>query len=341
MSDDTETTDALEPTPPQTAKKLFHQQRGPEVTEDTARNDAYHVGKFVEWCEETDLYDLTELTGRHVHEYRLWLERDEYSRATVQSILATFRVFLRFCESIDAVTEGLTEKVLLPSRGGATRDEKVDPDTADAILETQARFEYATRDHVIFLLMWRVGLRTGTLHALDVDDYHSGDQYLVIRHRPDEGTTLKNGQHGERLVAVSDRTCIILDDYLDRRRTEATDDHGRRPLLTTRYGRIKRGTIRQVCYCLTRPCTYGDGCPHDREPDSCEATTYDDASKCPSSKSPHTVRRGSITHMLAQGIEQKVVGDRTDVSTDVLEKHYDRTTERQRMEVRRGHLDNI
>lgn len=37
----------------------------------------------------------------------------------------------------------------------------------------------------------------------------------------------------------------------------------------------------------------------------------------------------------------KVVSDRTNISPRVIEQHYDRRTEREKMEQRREYLDNI
>jgi hypothetical protein len=38
---------------------------------------------------------------------------------------------------------------------------------------------------------------------------------------------------------------------------------------------------------------------------------------------------------------EKVVSDRADVSEDVLEEHYDSRSKMEKMEQRRGYLDNI
>jgi hypothetical protein len=86
---------------------------------------------------------------------------------------------------------------------------------------------------------------------------------------------------------------------------------------------------------------YAQECPHDRDPETCEAMDRNKASKCPSSVSPHAIRRGSITHFLSEDVPEKVVGDRMNVSLDVLEKHYDRRGEGEKAEQRRGYLDNI
>ncbi|WP_440765532.1 hypothetical protein [Natronorubrum sp. DTA7] len=71
-------------------------------------------------------------------------------------------------------------------------------------------------------------------------------------------------------------------------------------------------------------------CPHDRDPEDCEATEYGHYYDCPSSLSPHTIRRGAITHQLRADISEKIASDRCDVSSEILERHYDRHTDRKK-----------
>jgi hypothetical protein len=56
---------------------------------------------------------------------------------------------------------------------------------------------------------------------------------------------------------------------------------------------------------------------------------------------PHAIRRGSITHYLNSDIPETAVSDRANVSSEVLEKHYDRRNKKEKMEQRRKYLDNI
>jgi len=57
--------------------------------------------------------------------------------------------------------------------------------------------------------------------------------------------------------------------------------------------------------------------------------------------SPHAILRGSITHSLNSEMPDQVVSDRANVSQRVIEQHYDRRTEQEKMEQRRKYLDNL
>jgi integrase len=144
------------------------------------------------------------------------------------------------------------------------------------------------------------------------------------------------------MIALSPSLCTLLDDWLRDTRPGVTDAHDREPLVATRQGRPHAQTIQKWAYAYTRPCVYADDCPEDRDPATCEATqTTGSASKCPASVSPHAIRRGSITHWLQHDVPMHVVSDRANVSQGVLATHYDRRTERERVDQRRKYLDHI
>jgi len=86
---------------------------------------------------------------------------------------------------------------------------------------------------------------------------------------------------------------------------------------------------------------YTGECPHDRSIADCDAAEYGSESECPSSVSPHALRRGGITHHLNNKVPKDVVSDRANVSKDVLDMHYDQRSEQDKMEQRRKYLDNI
>ncbi|WP_435360428.1 tyrosine-type recombinase/integrase [Haloarchaeobius sp. DFWS5] len=337
--------DKLQPLDPRTAVDLYLDHREPELSKSSIQNQRYRLDSFVEWCEDEDIENINRLTGRNLHQFRVWRRQGRgeshgpVSKVTLRGILATVRMFLEFCATIDAVEEGLREKVMLPnvSAAEASREEKLDEDDADAIIDHLERFQYAGREHVIFSVLWHTGIRLGTLRGFDLRDFSYEQQSMKVRHRPESDTPLKNQEAAERIIAVGEHYCDVIQDYIDHNRVNTTDDYGREPLITTVQGRIAGGTIRNYVYQWTRPCMLR-GCPHDRDPDTCEAMKSDTAGKCPSSRSPHGVRRGSITTHLRDGVPEEIVSDRMNASKEVLEQHYDKRTERERMELRREFL---
>lgn len=332
--------DDLEPLSPERGVEMYIDHRRPDLSEKSLMNHKYRLDTFLEFCEIQDIDNLNDLSGRDLHHYRTWRGGD-IAPITLQTHLATLRVFLEFCASIDAVVQGLREKVVLPEvdREDQSRDIKLDEDRADAILDHLETFEYASRDHVIVAVLWHTGIRLGTLRALDVDDWDPDESCLEIRHRPDSTTPLKNQRGAERTIAVGQYYNGVINDYIEYNRYEVSDEYGREPLITSRRGRLSATPIRDTVYQWTRPCLMAE-CPHDRDPTSCEAMDDKQASRCPSSRSPHGVRRGAITRMLRDGTPEQVVSDRSNVSGDVLEQHYDQRTERERMDVRREFLND-
>ncbi|APE95717.1 tyrosine-type recombinase/integrase [Halodesulfurarchaeum formicicum] len=336
---------SLEPIDAENALELYLADKENELSEASLKGHKYRLGHFVRWCNEVqEIKNLNTLTGRQLHRYRLWRREDgDLNKVSEKTQMDTLRVFVRWLESIDGVEQDLSEKVLSPSvtPDENSRDVMLDSDSASKVLAHLKKYEYASIQHVSIVLMWHTMMRVGGVHALDIEDYNPGKQYIKVRHRPDTGTPIKNKNDGERMVALSDQLCEVLDDWLDAKRPVVTDDYGREPLLASREGRTSKTTLRAYVYRWTRPCVYSSECPHDRGIGECSAVERDTAYECPSSVSPHAIRRGSITHSLNSDMPDKVVSDRANVSQRVIEQHYDRRTEREKMEQRRDYLDNL
>jgi len=337
--------DNLEPITPAQAKEMYLSQRESEVSNSTIQAHHYRLSHFVRWCNEVaEIENLNDVTGRDLQRYKMWRRDDgDLNNVTMVTQLSTLRVFIKWCENINAVAEGTHDKILMPSLS-KTEDRRtamLDDEAGTRLIEYLRKFEFSTRIHALIELLWHTGMRIGAAHSLDVDDYNPDEQYVELHHRPDAGTRLKNKGDGERYVSLSADVCDALDAYIEYSREEGGDSYGRNPLFSTRKGRPAKSTLRDSIYRITRPCEYTGECPHYRDIDSCEALENNKASTCPSSVSPHAIRRGSITHHLSQDVPEKVVSDRMNVSLDVLEKHYDRRGEQKKAEQRRDYLDNV
>lgn len=335
---------SLEPIEPDHALKLYLADRENSVTQATIYSHRSRLGHFIRWCNEEVIENLNELSGRQLHEFRIWRRVEgDLAPATEKTQMDTLRVFIKWLESIDGVEPDLHAKVLSPTLTGNDniRSVMLDSERAEQILSYLRTYEYASRPHVALELMWHTMMRVGAVHALDCGDYDRTNQALEVIHRPGTGTPLKNGETGERFVALSEDVCEVLDDWIEHRRPAVTDEHGREPLVTTPEGRAHTTTLRGDCYRYTRPCILTRECPHGRDINECSAADYDGASECPSSVSPHALRRGGITHALSNDWPMKAVGDRANVSETVLEIHYDSRSEEEKMEQRREYLDDL
>lgn len=338
-------TNELEPIRPAEAKEMYLEQRKQEVSDSTIQAHHYRLKHFVEWCEKVaEIDNLNELTGRDLQRYKMWRREDGgLNNVTMVTQLSTLRVFINWCENIDAVASGTHDKILMPSlsKNEDRRTVMLSEKAASNLLDYLRQFELGTRKHALVEVLWHTGMRIGAAQGLDLEDYDPDEQYLELCHRPDTGTRLKNKNGGERFVSLSPAVCDSLDAYIKYGREDSDDSYGRTPLFSSRRGRPAKSSLRDSIYKITRPCEYTGECPHNRDLDSCEALDRNKASKCPSSVSPHAIRRGSITHHLSKNVPEKVASDRMDVSMDVLEKHYDRRTESEKADQRRDYLDNL
>jgi integrase len=316
--------------------------------------------QFVEWCEDRDIDNLNDLSGRSVYQYDSDRRAEDLSISTLKSQLGTLQRFLRFCETIEAVEEGLSEKVDVPTPSKREEASEVilEPPRALEILEKLGRYQYASRDHVMFAVMWYTGARIGAIRALDVgdcfltesdlsrldvsDDVDVTITFVYFRHRPDTETPLKNQDQGERPVTLPDEIGELVKEYIRVRREDITDQYGREPLFPApkKRGRATKGALRQRIYILTQPCRHGP-CPHGRDPSECEALEHGYEARCPSARSPHPVRSGSITHQRDREIPPEVVSERVNATTEVIEYHYDRPNKLRRMESRRDYIENL
>jgi len=339
----------LKPCKPEQGVERFLDKKRPDITPNTIGQYQTKLDKFLDFCARHDIEDLRELDGRIVDDYTAWLreessdEVEELDSNTMSDEMYLLRDCISYFEEIEAVKPGLSESVSIPdSDDGRSRDVDLDPGRVDQILDHLEKFEYATLEHVVFLLLARTGRRTGGIHSLDCEHAHLDDDapYLEFRHLPPE-TRLKNEEKSEGHIAISEADAKVIADFIETNRPDVSDQDSREPLLATQHGRVSKSTIRRIIYSLTRPCSTGGECPHGRDPDDCEAAqTRNGASQCPSSRSPHTLKHGYISECRREGVPIDVLTDRCDVSEEVLREHYDETTQEERCQLRREILDS-
>ena len=329
---------------PREAWRRYMDRRRPESTEHSMLTYHYRLKQFVEFCENRNIETVSDFTGWTFENYETARSGDDIAPVTLNGEMKDVRLFVKYLERIEAVDDGLSEKVHIPNVDPAeeSNDKKLGTEAAQDLLAYYRKYDHGSRFHALLEVFWNTGARLGAVRGLDVRDYHPDEQYLEFRHRPDDGTPLKKKVDGERPVALSDSVTDALDAYLvSNDHWDTRDDNGREPLFTSRQGRPSRNTVRCWTYEATLPCLHSE-CPHGHQRETCDYTPRNQASKCPSSRSPHRIRTGSITWQLDSGLPPEVVASRVNASVETIKKHYDKSTPRKRMERRRRrYIDNL
>jgi len=154
----------LEPIDPETAVELYLADRQAELADETLTSHKSRLKFFVEWCDERDIENLNELTGRKLNEFRLWRRNTgDLAPASENCQMDTLRVFVRWLEAIDGAPQDLHQKVRSPTVGReeGSRDVMLDPDDAEAILTHLETYQYASIEHVTLTVLWRTMMRRG------------------------------------------------------------------------------------------------------------------------------------------------------------------------------------
>lgn len=329
---------------PRQARRQFLASKKGVVKDSTVRAYRFPTKHFVEYCEKHDIETTGEITGYVIESWKQARRSEDIKIVTLHNNVKHLRVFIRWCESVDLVEQGLPDKITIPvlSDEQARSDDVLRLDHAEDILRYLKTYEYGSRNHALFHTLWHVGCRIGGVLALDKGDFvqtRDGD-LLQFRNRKSTGTPLKNGNSGERDVTISDDLSETLVDYIEVKREDVTDDYGREPLFTTPHDRLPRQRAYKSMVPITRPCELTGDCPHDREIDECEAAQYNEkAPSCPSTVSLHPIRRGSISYHINRGWPKEKVSERVDVSVPVLDKHYDARTKEQERQGREEYID--
>nr|WP_303648681.1 tyrosine-type recombinase/integrase [Haloarchaeobius litoreus] len=321
---------------PRQARDRFLDDVSHNRTERTIESYRYRLRQFVLYCEENQIESVREIDGWVLDEYKRTLS--DNAPATIKGKMMAVKQLVDYLARIEAVDSELPDKVDIPypSKDDRVNKQKLDPEEAILLIENYRddMALYGTVEHALLEILWFTGARMGSVQALDLGDFNAEDGVLWFRHRPDSGTRLKNGSDGERPVGIPDETVSVLQAWIRRDRPDTRDDHGRNPLLACRQGRPSTSTVRNWCYMGTQPCLR-KLCPHGQERKACEYTKRNYASQCPSSRSPHQVRTGSVTWQLNRGIDIEDVADRVNATPAVIREHYDVATGVEKLEERR------
>jgi site-specific recombinase XerD len=336
-------TDAPDPSPREAVERWLDRQRM-ELADSSVGSYRRRLEHFVEWCDAEGVHRLGDLQPWDIGAY------EDHRRAHVAPVslnneLTTLRQLLAWASRLGIVEDAVVEAVDPPNVDASDQvsETLLAPQRGEALLAAYRDGDaYGTREHAWLELAWWTGARMGAIRGLDLDDVDLDEGYVQYRHRPAQDTPLKNRSSGERVVGLGEEVVAALRAWIrDGRPESVLDDYGRAPLFATQHGRIAGSTLRETCYYATHPCRAVD-CPHDQRRAECHHHSRMYGYGCPSARSPHEVRSGSITWQLHRGLPKDVVAARVDATIPVIERHYDQAKQLEEFRERRSqHLDRL
>lgn len=302
--------------------------RKSELSDSSIQNHRYRLKQFREWARGAGSIDyIDDIDPIDLSRFRR-ARSDDINSNTMYNQLSCLRLFLHFSHRMGWVEEQVPESIVLSSRSGQSRDSSIDPDRVASLLDDLERYQYASLDHAILSLTYTLSHRLGGLRAIDLSDVHLNEQWIDMRHRPETDTPLKNKSKSERELNLHGWVVDVLRAWIDDRRPETTDRHGREPLLSSSHGRLAKSSIRDHIYQMTACGDLDNGC-----------VCSDAASKCDDSVSPHDIRRSSISAWLDDGTDPDLLSQRVDTSKSTMDRHYDIRDKAQKRELRRDSVE--
>lgn len=313
-----------------------------DYTKTTRENHVHHLAQFIDFLAENhDITDFDEVSGLHIMRYKAD-QLGRCARTTVYTRMVTLRSFFRKMgthgEVPDDLADSVDEELPRPDDDEWQDDTHLSEDRAKEVLEELETFEYASRKHVCYLLVWHIGCRLGGVRAISLRDFHPENQTIEFHHRPAISCGLKNKSDGERQVNITEKVAEVVQDWIEHNRPSPDPDIGPEgteyhPLIASRYGRVDKSTIRRDIYQAT---CCGD-CTHDGKP----LPKVQKAGECPESVGPHAMRRTSYTAQLNAGWPKKKLAERVNATTGVLDAHYDEQTKAEKAAQRREYVTDL
>ncbi|MFY4812558.1 hypothetical protein ACOJIV_07560 [Haloarcula sp. AONF1] len=322
----------------------FRKQKLEEI--DSERHYSKKIDYIWEYfIDEVSAETTDDLTSEDIGHFDTWrkyesLDREEpLSDKTLSDDMYLFGEFVSYMIEHKLVPARFLEQVeqpdINPEKGDGVSEKKLAPELAKASLDYLRKYHYADVEHVVMELFCGTAARRSGLVGRDTSDLKKGDDgedVLAVEHT--EEYQLKNDEGSNREITLYGDLAEIIQDYIDGPRPDVTDDEGNEPLLSKGNGRIASPTLKKISYKWTRPCKVSLECPHDKDPKDCEAAQKaNSAFKCPSSRSPHQIRKGYITDNRSAGVPPEGIEQRCDANPRTQKTHYDQPdqdAERQR-----------
>ena len=104
----------LDPLPPKEGVEKYLERRSNKLAEQTLRSHRHRLGPFLEFCEDREIDNLNDISGHTLDRYYN-RRKGDVKDITLKNDLSTLGLALQYWADIDAVEQGLSESVPMPT----------------------------------------------------------------------------------------------------------------------------------------------------------------------------------------------------------------------------------
>ncbi len=153
------------------------------VNKNTKVSYANGIGLFFQHTQQNDITDLIDIEPKHVSEFLLWMNENEYGVATTRLYLSAVRMFLDHCVVDGLISVNPAKAVKLPKQSSTTgKTPVIVPEQVRQILDRIPRITQADhRDRALISVMVFSFFRISAALSLSVKDYElRGRQRWIV-----------------------------------------------------------------------------------------------------------------------------------------------------------------
>lgn len=110
------TENELDPITPQEAIDWYLEHCRDDLRTSTRRKHRLALATFVDWTDEAGIENMNDIGGRQLMEFKTWRKNEsDLVTVSLNGNLAILQRYLRFCENIDVIDDGVADRVPLPN----------------------------------------------------------------------------------------------------------------------------------------------------------------------------------------------------------------------------------
>lgn len=203
-------------------------------SERSIANYALEIRRFLRFCDQQGLTQISGLTRQHLYAYRNYLSSFTYRGKKLKAAsqggrLSAVLVFVRALVRLDYLLVDISQGVELPRRNASIPRVILSEGETLCLLEGPNVNRLAgLRDRALLELLYATGLRNSEVCHLDMADLDPAESLVLVR----------NGKGGrDRKVPMGREAWIWVDEYLAQCRPQWLTDASEQALFLGRFGK--------------------------------------------------------------------------------------------------------